>query len=138
MQASREFKLIRRMRLPVIEMPDDFPIITCLCGSTQFWQEFQDVAEQEILKNHIVLSVGIPYREGHPLYDAATPEERIAVKERLDRLHKRKIDLADEILVLNVDGYIGDSTRGEIEYALEHNKPVRYQYPELYPAVNGL
>jgi len=51
-----------------------------------------------------------------------TPEQKIA----LDELHKRKIDLADEVLVLNVNGYIGSSTRSEIEYAKQHNKPVRY------------
>ena len=44
----------------------------------------------------------------------------------LDELHKRKIDLADEILVLNVGGYIGESTRSEIEYAKAHNKTIRY------------
>lgn len=96
------------------------------------------MAEQEILKGHIVLSVGIPYREGHPLYDSHNEAIRTLTKEGLDELHRRKIDLADEILVLNVDGYIGDSTRGEIEYALEHDKPVRYQYPDLYPAIEGL
>jgi cell division protein FtsB len=51
-----------------------------------------------------------------------TPEQKIA----LDELHKRKIDLADEVLVLNVGGYIGESTRSEIEYARKLGKPVRY------------
>ena len=48
------------------------------------------------------------------------------MKARLDELHLRKIDLADEVMVLNVGGYIGDSTRREIEYANAHGKPVRY------------
>jgi len=120
-----------------ISVPVDFPNIVCICGSTQYWQEFQDAAEQEILKGNIVLSVGIPYRDGNPTYDSHSPEGREYTKECLDYLHKRKIDLADEVLVLNVDGYIGDSTRSEIEYALKHNKPIRYQYPNLYPAVSG-
>ena len=51
------------------------------------------------------------------------------VKEMLDELHKRKIDLADEVFVLNVGGYIGESTRSEIEYAQEHQKKIRYLEP---------
>ena len=54
-----------------------------------------------------------------------TPEQKIA----LDELHKRKIDLCDEVYVLNVGGYIGDSTRSEIEYAEAHGKRVRYREP---------
>jgi hypothetical protein len=44
----------------------------------------------------------------------------------LDDMHKRKIDMADEIFVINKDGYIGDSTRSEIEYAAKHNKIINY------------
>ena len=47
-------------------------------------------------------------------------------KEMLDDMHKRKIDMADEIFVINVGGYIGDSTRSEIEYAKAHGKKVKY------------
>ena len=47
-------------------------------------------------------------------------------KEMLDDMHKRKIDMADEIFVINVGGYIGDSTRSEIGYAIEHGKKIRY------------
>ena len=47
-------------------------------------------------------------------------------KEMLDDMHKRKIDMADEIFVINVGGYIGDSTRSEIDYAIEHGKKIRY------------
>ena len=47
-------------------------------------------------------------------------------KEMLDDMHKRKIDMADEIFVINKNGYIGDSTRSEIAYALEHGKKVNY------------
>jgi len=55
-------------------------------------------------------------------------EERAELKQRLDTLHLRKIDLADEILVLNQDGYIGESTRREIDYAASLGKPVRFWY----------
>ncbi|SFQ35429.1 hypothetical protein SAMN04487928_13727 [Butyrivibrio proteoclasticus] len=47
-------------------------------------------------------------------------------KEMLDDIHKRKIDMSDEIFVINVGGYIGDSTRSEIAYAIEHGKKVKY------------
>ena len=47
-------------------------------------------------------------------------------KEMLDDMHKKKIDMADEIFVINVDGYIGNSTKSEIEYAEAHNKKVNY------------
>ena len=47
-------------------------------------------------------------------------------KAMLDDMHKRKIDMADEIFVINVGGYIGESTRSEIQYAIETGKDVRY------------
>ena len=79
------------------------------------------------LEGVIVLSVGVfGHAEGIEL-----PEE---VKTQLDELHKRKIDLADEILVINVNGYIGKSTTGEIAYAVGHGKVVRY----LEPAIRGM
>ncbi len=48
------------------------------------------------------------------------------VADRLDELHLRKIDLADEVFILNVGGYIGESTRKEIEYAQRQGKPIKY------------
>jgi hypothetical protein len=78
------------------------------------------------MAGHIVLSVGFyPHADigvHHSENVGCTSEQKIA----LDELHKRKIDLADEILVLNVGGYIGDSTRSEIEHAIKTGKPVRY------------
>lgn len=101
------------------------PRIVCLCGSTRFKDAFDEANYQETMAGRIVLSVGFfmhatGNRHGGRI--GATPEQKLA----LDELHKRKIDLADEVLVLNVDGYIGDSTRSEIAYALQHEKPVRY------------
>jgi hypothetical protein len=72
------------------------------------------------LKGYIVISVGL---FGHSGDDEVWTDD---VKEMLDEMHKRKIDLADEIFVINVDGYIGDSTRSEIEYAIKTNKKVNY------------
>ena len=96
-----------------------YKIIT-LCGSTKFKDEF--IAEQKklTLEGNIVISVGLFGHSG----DSEVWSE--ATKEMLDDMHKRKIDLADEIFVINPDGYIGASTRSEIEYAIKTNKPVRY------------
>lgn len=102
------------------------PTIVCLCGSTRFYQQFQRANFEETLAGRIVLSVGFyPHGEDPSLHGGevnVTAEQKI----ELDELHKRKIDLADEILVINVDGYIGDSTRSEIAYARANNKPIRW------------
>ncbi len=98
-----------------------FPKIVCLCGSTKFKQQFIKTNFKETMKGHIVISVGWFGHADGEIY-TPTPEEKIA----LDELHKRKIDLADEVLVLNIDGYIGESTRSEIDYAVEQGKRIRY------------
>jgi hypothetical protein len=94
--------------------------IVVLCGSTRFMKTFQQANLIETLAGHIVLTVGCDTKSDEML--GLAPEQKAA----LDELHLRKIDLADEILVLNVDGYIGDSTRREIDYAQQHNKPIRW------------
>jgi hypothetical protein len=101
------------------------PKVVCLCGSTRFYTTFQEANYRETMSGHIVLSVGFyPHaqNEMHGEERGCTPHEKAA----LDELHKRKIDLADEVLVLDVGGYIGSSTRGEIQYAELWGKPVRY------------
>ncbi len=101
------------------------PVVVCLCGSTRFPQAFQEANLRETLAGRIVLSIGCNMRDDEVF--AGMPEDELReIKLRLDDLHKRKIDLADEILVLNVGGYIGDSTRSEIEYARAHSKRVRW------------
>ena len=112
---------------------ETLPKIVCLCGSTRFYEEFQRANFRETMAGNIVLTVGFyPHNQfwelnyqGHGEDVGVTPEEKIA----LDELHKRKIDLADEILVLNVGGHIGDSTRSEIAYAQANGKPVRWLEP---------
>ena len=96
-----------------------YKIIT-LCGSTKFRDEF--IAEQKrlTLEGYIVISVGL---FGHSGDNEVWTE---STKEMLDDMHKRKIDLADEIFVINVGGYIGSSTRSEIEYATSTGKLVSY------------
>lgn len=95
------------------------PTVVCLCGSTRFKDAFIKAQKDETLKGKIVLSVGL---FGH--------EENIdmngPVKKMLDELHLRKIDMADEVLILNVGDYIGQSTRRELEYALGQGKAVRF------------
>lgn len=99
-----------------------YRIIT-LCGSTRFKDEF--IAEQKrlTLERYIVISVGLFGHSGDEEVWSAT------TKVMLDDMHKRKIDLADEIFVINKGGYIGPSTRSEIEYADLTGKPVRYMEP---------
>ena len=85
---------------------------------------FQQANLEETIAGRIVLSIGCNTKSDSDLIALGQLTEE--AKAALDELHKRKIDLADEVLVLNVDGYIGDSTRSEIEYAVQHGKPIRY------------
>lgn len=90
-----------------------------LCGSTRFADAYRDANRTETLAGRIVLSVGLlGHAEG---IDMNGP-----VKAALDELHLRKIDLADGILVVSVGGYVGSSTRNEIDYAIRHGKEVRW------------
>jgi hypothetical protein len=98
------------------------PRIVCLCGSTRFSEAFQKANLSETLAGRIVLTVGCMTHSDAELGAVITPE----VKEMLDRLHKKKIDLADEVLVLNVEGYIGSSTKGEVAHAFGRGKPIRF------------
>ena len=95
------------------------PIVVTLCGSTKFKKEFIDANLIETMAGKIVLSVG---GFGH------VDDIEISESERkmLGLLHKHKIDMSDEILVLNVGGFIGESTKDEIEYARQHGKNVRF------------
>lgn len=102
------------------------PKVVCLCGSTRFSQAYQDANLRETIAGNIVLTIGADMKSDAALFASMSSDELEALKVRLDELHKRKIDLADEILVLNVDGYIGSSTKSEIEYAEKHGKVIRY------------
>jgi hypothetical protein len=74
------------------------------------------------LEGNIVLTVG-----SHKPRSRQYADNLEGRKADLDELHKRKIDLADEIFVINVGGYIGESTKSEIEYARANKKPVSYR-----------
>lgn len=109
------------------------PKIVCLCGSTRFWREFQSASLRETLAGNIVLSIGAASGTDDEHFGDLPRVEYEAVKARLDELHLRKIDLADEVLILNVGGYIGESTARELAYARKCDKPVRFLEPERNP-----
>lgn len=103
-----------------------YPIVT-LCGSTRFKNEFMEAQKRLTLEGNIVISVGLFGHSGdHEVWENMDEGTLTKTKEMLDDMHKRKIDMADSIYVINVGGYIGDSTKSEIEYALSHGKTVRY------------
>jgi hypothetical protein len=105
-----------------MKLPDE-PIRVCLCGSTRFREAFEKAQKDETLAGKIVLTVGMfGHAEG---IDMNGP-----VKRMLDELHLRKIDIAHEVLILNVGGYIGESTARELAYARAHGKVVRFLEPE--------
>lgn len=107
-------------------MVGNYKVIT-LCGSTRFKEQFMEAQKRLTLEGNIVISVGLFGHAGdQEVWDGMDEGTLSKTKEMLDDMHKRKIDMADEIYVINVGGYIGDSTRSEIQYAEEHGKPVRY------------
>lgn len=121
-------------------MQGKYKVIT-LCGSTRFKEQFIEAQKHLTLEGNIVISVGL---FGHSGDDEVWTE---GTKAMLDDMHKRKIDMADEIFVINVGGYIGSSTRSEIEYAKRAGKAVRYledpeqqrllkRYSELFQSLN--
>lgn len=106
------------------------PTIVCLCGSTRFGDQFADANLRETLNGKIVLSIGCNMKSDTELFGHIPETELLKIKERLDELHLRKIDLADEILVLNVFGYVGESTAKEIAYARKTGKDIRWLEPD--------
>lgn len=102
-------------------MVGNYNVIT-LCGSTKFKDEFIEMQKRLTLEGNIVISVGLFGHADGEFGTIITDE----VKEMLDDMHKRKIDMCDEVFVINKGGYIGSSTRSEIEYANNIGKTVRY------------
>lgn len=107
-------------------MVGKYKVIT-LCGSTRFRDEFMEANKRLTLEGNIVISVGLFGHAGdREVWEGMEEDTLTRTKEMLDDMHKRKIDMADEIFVINVGGYIGSSTRSEIDYARTHGKKVRY------------
>ena len=109
-------------------MINGFKVIT-LCGSTRFKKEFLEAQKRLTLEGNVVITVGL---YGHSGDDVVWTE---GVKDMLDRQHLAKIDLADEIFVINVGGYIGDSTRREIAYAEFKGKSISYLEEGRKPSI---
>jgi cell division protein FtsB len=102
------------MTLPAV-VTDEKPHIITLCGSTKFKETFLAVAKELALRGWIVLMPGV---FGHYDNIILTREQ----KERLDALHKEKIDMSEAVYIINEDDYIGESTRNELKYARERKK----------------
>lgn len=105
------------------------PVVVCLCGSTRFHEAFQQANYQETMKGNIVLTIGCDMKSDNDLFSELSQHELNEVKAKLDMLHLRKIDMADEVLILNVDGYIGKSTAKELAYAKAFGKQIRFLEP---------
>lgn len=107
---------------------EPLPPIVCLCGSTRFYEAFAAANLRLTRAGEIVLSIGCDTESDGDLA-AAGETDLGAMKARLGELHKRKIDLADYVLVVSDEtGYFGDSTASEIQYAAERGKPVRFSF----------
>lgn len=102
-------------------MVGNYKVIT-LCGSTKFKDEFIKVQKELTLQGYIVISVGL-FGHADGDYQTVITDE---IKIMLDDMHKRRIDMSDEIFVINKNGYIGSSTKSEIKYAILTNKKVNY------------
>lgn len=107
-------------------MVGEYPVIT-LCGSTRFKDEFMREQKRLTLEGNIVISVGLFGHSGdEEVWDGMDEGTLGKTKAMLDDMHKRKIDMADSIFIINVGGYIGESTKSEIEYAQKTGKKVMY------------
>ena len=107
-------------------MVGKYKVVT-LCGSTRFKEQFLQVQNELTLQGNIVISVGLFGHSGdQEVWENMDEGTLTKAKEMLGDMHKRKIDMADEIFVINVNGYVGESTKSEIEYATIHGKKVRY------------
>ncbi|MFI8370055.1 hypothetical protein [Streptomyces sp. NPDC085466] len=107
------------------------PRIVVICGSTRFMTEMNEADLRETKAGRIVVKPGIDMKSPDGLW--SDPVGAAALKVRLDELHRAKIRLADEMLV--VGDYIGDSTRAEIAYSRSLGKPVRFTHPGVDPEV---
>ncbi len=99
--------------------------VITLCGSTRFKDLFDEWNMKLTLQGNAVFSCGCWFKQKGET-EKNLPEVDASIKEMLDNVHKKKISLSDSIFVLNKDGYIGNSTRSEIEYAKSIGKEIEY------------
>jgi hypothetical protein len=115
-------------------------MVITLCGSTRFPDAFEIVAAHLGMMGHVVLSVAMYGHADQPRgakHLCSDGDERAAEKRRLDGLHFDKIAMSDAIFVVNVGGYIGSSTRREIDYARSLGKRIDYMFPDTSGGANG-
>lgn len=115
------------------EKPPERPTIVCLCGSTRFWRTFQQAGLEETMAGRIVLSIGAASGTDDDHFGNLPKSEYDRIKEELDQLHLRKIEMADQVLILNVNNYIGESTARELAHAKSLGKQIRFwteEHPE--------
>lgn len=105
------------------------PVVVAICGSTRFMAQMAEADWSETAAGRIVVKPGCNLKEPHPLW--ADPARAERLKDELDELHRAKLRLADEVLV--VGDYIGNSARSEIRYARTLGKPVRFTHPQVDP-----
>lgn len=98
--------------------------IITLCGSTKYKEEYLLVNKWLTLQGNIVISVSM---FGQIDKEPLTENEKII----LDEIHKKKIDIANEIFIIDVDKYIGNSTKSEVSYAELNQKNIRFLSDEL-------
>lgn len=105
------------------------PTIVCLCGSTKFKDAFTKAQLEETLAGKIVLTIGCNMKSDQDIFSHLSFQEFARIKWLLDQLHFRKIEMSDEILILNVNNYIGLSTCDELNYARALGKKIRWLEP---------
>lgn len=94
--------------------------IITVCGSLKFYKEMMEITEKMELEGNCML---VPiYNPSKTSKDDYTEEEAMM----LDKMHKERIKISDAILVVNVNNYIGSSTKSEIEFAKSLNKEIIY------------
>lgn len=102
------------------ENAEPYKVVTLLGSSTKFKDEFRRLEKELTFKGCIAISLGFLNEEGC----SVTPEQ----KKLMEAMMYQKIRMADEVLVVNKNGYIGKTTANEIRYAESIGKPVRYLY----------
>jgi len=136
-QWQKDADLIYRTLRSALRQPqhtqEDRPEIVCLCGSSRFIGTMAVLMWEFEKGGKVALGLHLVPEEYARREDGTVIEHHLAeeqgIAEKMDALHLRKIEMADWIYVVNVDGYIGDSTRREIAHATAIGKPVRYLEP---------
>jgi hypothetical protein len=109
---------------------ENLPTIVCLCGSARFKDEFTKAELEETLAGNIVLTIGCSSKPDTEIFGHLSESEFAETKHKLDGLHFRKIEMSDVVCILNVGGYMGESTRNELEHARKLGKTIRFLEPE--------